>query len=270
MAAQARRPNPDATVIGIAADPLYSRYPVRGFLSHINLAGDVALSLGLLADRIGAVALDAGTIRRACRRVGPLGTGNCVRRRGSRPGQVVSARRSTRRGSPIASSNSATPTPSSSTRSGWTPHSSCSRAGLVLHRLASGCPGLGHRCSAGRQAGRAREDRGDVRRGRVVHVRRAVGGALGGASLQPAGADHRLEQRQVVGRGVGHAQRVPGRLGGAHEVVPVFGSVARRSTSSMTCARRAGTANASKRRVTCRARSNGRCTRCASKGASPC
>jgi acetolactate synthase I/II/III large subunit len=57
------RPNPEATVIGIAADPLYSRYPVRGFLSHINLAGDVALSLGLLADRIGAVALEAGTIR---------------------------------------------------------------------------------------------------------------------------------------------------------------------------------------------------------------
>jgi acetolactate synthase I/II/III large subunit len=57
------RPNPDATVIGIAADPLYSRYPVRGFLSHINLAGDVALSLGLLADRIGSVALDVGKVR---------------------------------------------------------------------------------------------------------------------------------------------------------------------------------------------------------------
>jgi acetolactate synthase-1/2/3 large subunit len=57
------RPNPDAIVIGIAADPLYSRYPIRGFPSHLNLAGDVALSLELLADRLTAAQIDAAAVR---------------------------------------------------------------------------------------------------------------------------------------------------------------------------------------------------------------
>jgi acetolactate synthase-1/2/3 large subunit len=57
------RPNADATVIGIAADPLYSRYPIRGFPSHVNLAGDVARSLELLADRLMAAELDASAVR---------------------------------------------------------------------------------------------------------------------------------------------------------------------------------------------------------------
>jgi acetolactate synthase-1/2/3 large subunit len=57
------RPNPDAVVIGIAADPLYSRYPVRGFPTHINLAGDVALSLRMLADRLATETLDSGQVR---------------------------------------------------------------------------------------------------------------------------------------------------------------------------------------------------------------
>ncbi len=46
------QPNPDAVVIGIAADPLYSRYPVRGFPSHLNLAGDVVSSLRLLVEAL--------------------------------------------------------------------------------------------------------------------------------------------------------------------------------------------------------------------------
>jgi acetolactate synthase I/II/III large subunit len=57
------RPNPDATVIGIAADPLYSRYPVRGFPSHLNLAGDVALALESLADRLAAADVDSAAVR---------------------------------------------------------------------------------------------------------------------------------------------------------------------------------------------------------------
>jgi acetolactate synthase-1/2/3 large subunit len=57
------RPNPDATIIGIAADPLYSRYPVRGFPTHLNLAGDVALTFGMLADALTSEHLDAGQVR---------------------------------------------------------------------------------------------------------------------------------------------------------------------------------------------------------------
>jgi acetolactate synthase-1/2/3 large subunit len=57
------RPDPDAMVIGIAADPLYSRYPIRGFPSHVNLAGDVALTLELLADRLATAEVDLGAVR---------------------------------------------------------------------------------------------------------------------------------------------------------------------------------------------------------------
>jgi acetolactate synthase-1/2/3 large subunit len=43
-------PQDGATVIELAEDPLYSRYPVRGFPSDISLAGDLFLTLsGLLA-----------------------------------------------------------------------------------------------------------------------------------------------------------------------------------------------------------------------------
>ncbi|HTE83845.1 MAG TPA: thiamine pyrophosphate-dependent enzyme, partial [Dehalococcoidia bacterium] len=43
-------PRDGATVIELAEDPLYSRYPVRGFPSDISLAGDLFLTLsGLLA-----------------------------------------------------------------------------------------------------------------------------------------------------------------------------------------------------------------------------
>jgi acetolactate synthase-1/2/3 large subunit len=57
------RPNLDAVVIGIAADPLYSRYPVRGFPSHLTLAGDVGLCVGMLADRLSTADIDAGQVR---------------------------------------------------------------------------------------------------------------------------------------------------------------------------------------------------------------
>ncbi|MBV9599584.1 MAG: thiamine pyrophosphate-requiring protein [Chloroflexi bacterium] len=57
------RPHPDATIISIAADPLYSRYPVRGFPSNINLAGDVAASLELLIERLAAERIDPAQVR---------------------------------------------------------------------------------------------------------------------------------------------------------------------------------------------------------------
>jgi acetolactate synthase-1/2/3 large subunit len=56
------RPNPEAVVIGIATDPLYSRYPVRGFPSHINLAGDVALAVAMLEDQLSATAIDRAQV----------------------------------------------------------------------------------------------------------------------------------------------------------------------------------------------------------------
>jgi acetolactate synthase-1/2/3 large subunit len=57
------RPNPNATIISIAADPLYSRYPIRGFPADINLAGEVALSVSMLADQLEGAQVDAAQVR---------------------------------------------------------------------------------------------------------------------------------------------------------------------------------------------------------------
>ena len=57
------RPNPEATIISIAADPLYSRYPVRGFPSSVNLAGDVGLTLELLVERLAGERIDPAQVR---------------------------------------------------------------------------------------------------------------------------------------------------------------------------------------------------------------
>jgi acetolactate synthase-1/2/3 large subunit len=45
-------PKPDAKVIHIAHDPLFSRYPIRGFQSDVALAGQPRLTLHALADAV--------------------------------------------------------------------------------------------------------------------------------------------------------------------------------------------------------------------------
>lgn len=56
------QPDADATIIAIGADPLYSRYPVRGFPIHVSLAGNVAATLNTLADAVKAQKLDSAAI----------------------------------------------------------------------------------------------------------------------------------------------------------------------------------------------------------------
>ncbi len=60
---KAKQPSPDATIIAIGADPLYSRYPVRGFRMTLGLAGNVAQTLTALASAVAAQDLDAGAIQ---------------------------------------------------------------------------------------------------------------------------------------------------------------------------------------------------------------
>ena len=55
-------PPPDATVIGIGDDPLYSTYPVRGFQVDVNLSGTPRLILQALADAVRAAGVDAPTV----------------------------------------------------------------------------------------------------------------------------------------------------------------------------------------------------------------
>ena len=46
------RPKPEAKVVQIAQDPLFSRYPIRGFPADVALAGAPRLSLAALADAL--------------------------------------------------------------------------------------------------------------------------------------------------------------------------------------------------------------------------
>jgi len=50
---QVKRPRPETRVIHLGVDPLFSRYPVRGFPIDAALAGTPRLSLAALADAIG-------------------------------------------------------------------------------------------------------------------------------------------------------------------------------------------------------------------------
>jgi acetolactate synthase I/II/III large subunit len=50
---QMKRPKPETRVIHLGVDPLFSRYPVRGFPADAALAGTPRLSLAALADAVG-------------------------------------------------------------------------------------------------------------------------------------------------------------------------------------------------------------------------
>lgn len=56
------RPGPGATVIGIGADPLFARYPIRGFPLDVNLTGRTALTLEALANAVVGLDLDPAVI----------------------------------------------------------------------------------------------------------------------------------------------------------------------------------------------------------------
>jgi acetolactate synthase I/II/III large subunit len=57
-----RAPGPDATVIQIGHDPLFSRYPIRGFAVDLGLAGAPRLTLAALAAVV-ARRIDADTVQ---------------------------------------------------------------------------------------------------------------------------------------------------------------------------------------------------------------
>ena len=57
-----RQPSADATVIGVGPDPLFSRYPVRGFPVDVNLAGRSALTLAALDDAVATLSADQAVI----------------------------------------------------------------------------------------------------------------------------------------------------------------------------------------------------------------
>ena len=57
-----RAPRPDARVIQIAHDPLFTRYPYRGFAVDLGLAGTPRLTLGALAEAVRRAGPDPGLV----------------------------------------------------------------------------------------------------------------------------------------------------------------------------------------------------------------
>lgn len=57
-------PRSDATIIALGEDPLFSRYPVRGFPSDISLAGDPFLTLTALTDSVRLLGPNATAVDR--------------------------------------------------------------------------------------------------------------------------------------------------------------------------------------------------------------
>jgi acetolactate synthase-1/2/3 large subunit len=61
-------PRPETPVIQIGEDPLFSRYPVRGFAADLALAGAPRLTLAALADAVRAAGVDTGLLAERRRR----------------------------------------------------------------------------------------------------------------------------------------------------------------------------------------------------------
>ena len=76
-------PRPDATIIQIGHDPLYSRYPIRGFPVDVGLAGTPRLTLAALAEAVERAALDAAAVERGAR---GWEAEHAARREAARPG----------------------------------------------------------------------------------------------------------------------------------------------------------------------------------------
>jgi acetolactate synthase-1/2/3 large subunit len=57
-----RAPGPDTTVIQIGQDPLFSRYPIRGFAVDLGLAGTPRLTLAALTEALKRRGVDAGAV----------------------------------------------------------------------------------------------------------------------------------------------------------------------------------------------------------------
>jgi acetolactate synthase I/II/III large subunit len=69
---QMSRPKPEARVIHVAVDPLFSRYPIRGFPADLALAGAPRLTLAALSDAL-AHRVDSAAVAERSRRSGEAG-----------------------------------------------------------------------------------------------------------------------------------------------------------------------------------------------------
>ncbi len=211
-----RNPSADAQIIQIGVDPLFSRYPVRGFPTEGALAGAPRLTLAALAAALKPLvnAKVAAERRRKWE-------AEAVEQRDA----VAARARAVSGDSPIDmawASRCVADCIDDDTivvneydlDSSQTPHA---RAGLLFRLLAGGRARLGAGRRAWRAAGRARQDR-DLLHGRWhLYLRQPDGEPLGVARLSDPRALRHLQQPRlergealggVAGQGrLGHARR---------------------------------------------------------------
>jgi acetolactate synthase-1/2/3 large subunit len=63
-----KAPRPEAKIIGIGEDPLFSRYPIRGFAVDLGLAGAPRLTFAALAEAVTRAGVDASAVAERRRR----------------------------------------------------------------------------------------------------------------------------------------------------------------------------------------------------------
>jgi len=210
-------PRPEAPVIQIGEDPLYSRYPIRGFAVDVGLAGAPRLTLAALAAALRRAPMDERVIaeRRARweaehRRLVEAWAAHAQAVRNDRPIDMTwLALRGRRHRRAHDRHQRVRPRHDADAARG---------ARQLLQPVAGLRSRLGARRRAGGQARRAREDRHLLRGRRRLHLRSADGRALGGPGPQPPRALRHLQQPRVErGEARGAVPRARG-LVGAHQV----------------------------------------------------
>ena len=211
-----KAPRPETPVIQIGEDPLFSRYPIRGFAGDLALAGTPRLTLAALADAAAPRGRRASPDRRAAHPLG--GRAPAAGRRRGRPRPGRAERPAHRHGLALAlrgRDRGRSDHRGERVRPRHQPDSP-GRARHLLQPVAGLGPGLGAGRRAGGQAGGSRADRRVLRRRWRVLLRGAHRRPLDIPRPSAAGALHhlqqpRLERRQAVG-----AVARAARLGHAH------------------------------------------------------
>ena len=198
-------PRPEAKVVHIGPDPLFARYPLRGFRTDIALTGAVRADAGRAwrkdekASRP-AVESRRKTIEERSSQTRKKARGGVDPMPASHHRQVAlglhqqGARRRFAPGERVPDRARGDDDP---------------RARPLLRQRLGRRPGLGHGRGARREARLARQDRGLRARRRLLHVRQPERRALRVRGDAPAGALHHRQQRALGGGAPLHALDLP-------------------------------------------------------------
>ncbi len=251
------RPADDATVIQLAVDPFYSRYPMRSYPCDIPLAADPAAALSLLAAAVRS-RVDATVV--AARRA-RLAAAHRAQREAWARAAAGGGRAHAHRlpvGLPVHRRGAGARHPRRQRVPAGSPPRPADRSRNVLRVAALGRAGVGSGRRARRQARGAGEDRHRDGGRRGLHLRRSDGRPPRGPGPQAPVPDRDLQQRRLGGRRARHALGAPRRLGGDDRDLPADRTLARPPTTRRSCAASAVTESESRIRRSCPGRCAGR------------